>query len=141
MVVFVVKRLVDLFEERLDRLCYSFMIMGYFVGGVVVVLLYCYMFLRIWEVWSEFNVMMDCFKRVYCVMFGLFFVSLLLLLKFNRLELKKSIFMSFVNEGDLVVCVEKLYVKSFLEFLVSFVFSVLELKKWGSDEKYKEKRR
>lgn len=141
MVAPVAKRLADLLEERPDRSRYSLMITGHSAGGAVAALLYCHMLSRTREARSELNAMTDRFKRVHCVTFGSPPVSLLPLLKPNRPELKKSIFMSFVNEGDPVVRAEKPYVKSLLELLASPVPSASEPKKRGSDEKYKEKRR
>lgn len=140
MVAPVAKRLADLLEENPDRSRYSLMITGHSAGGAVAALLYCHMLSRTREARSELNAMTDRFKRVHCVTFGSPPVSLLPLLKPNRPALKKSIFMSFVNEGDPVVRAEKPYVKSLLELLASPVPAVPEPRK-RNDEKHKEKRR
>lgn len=119
MVAPVARRLADLLEENPNRSRYSLMITGHSAGGAVAALLYCHMLAREREARSELNAMTDRFKRVHCVTFGAPPVSLLPLLKPNRMELKKSIFMSFINEGDPVARAEKPYVKSLLELLAN----------------------
>ncbi|KAK0383912.1 hypothetical protein NLU13_8003 [Sarocladium strictum] len=141
MVAPVAKRLADLLEENPDRSRYSLMITGHSAGGAVAALLYCHMLSRTTEARSELNAMTDRFKRVHCVTFGSPPVSLLPLLKPNRPSLKKSIFMSFVNEGDPVVRAEKPYVKSLLELLASPVPTAPEPRTRSSDEKHGERRK
>jgi hypothetical protein len=63
----------------------------------------------------ELNALSGCFKRIHCVTFGAPPVSLLSLSKPERRELRKSLFWSFVNEGDPVARADKAYVKSLLE--------------------------
>jgi hypothetical protein len=64
---------------------------------------------------SELNILTSYFKRIHCVTFGAPPVSLLPLAKPERRELKKSLFLSFINEGDPVARAEKAYVKSLLQ--------------------------
>lgn len=138
MVAPVARRLADLLEENPDRSRYSLMITGHSAGGAVAALLYCHMLSRTREARSELNAMTDRFKRVHCVTFGSPPVSLLPLLKPSRPELKKSIFMSFINEGDPVVRAEKPYVKSLLELLASPVPAPSTSRNKGDYEKTRD---
>jgi hypothetical protein len=67
------------------------------------------------ETESELNILCGYFKRIHCITFGAPPVSLLPLAKPERRELRKSLFLSFVNEGDPVARAEKAYIKSLLE--------------------------
>jgi hypothetical protein len=68
---------------------------------------------------SELNAVAGCFKRVHCVVFGTPPVSRRPLQKPTRPELAKSLFLSFLNEGDPVARADKAYVKSLLELFAS----------------------
>ena len=63
--------------------------------------------------------MTGCFKRVHCVTFGAPPISLLPLSKPNERRLQKSVFLSFVNEGDPVARAEKAYVLSLVQLLAA----------------------
>lgn len=115
----VARRLQQLLAERPGREKYSLLITGHSAGGAVAALLYCHMMSTAPEARTELRTLTGRFKRVHCVTFGAPPISLLPLAKPQRPELKRSIFMSFVNEGDPVVRAEKPYVKSLLELLAS----------------------
>lgn len=68
---------------------------------------------------SELSILTDCFKRVHCVTFGAPPVSLLPLSKPTTRRFHKSLFFSFMNEGDPVVRAEKAYVRSLVDLLSS----------------------
>ncbi|KAK5001044.1 hypothetical protein LTR66_000176 [Elasticomyces elasticus] len=108
----VAARLRQLLEENPSRSNCSLLITGHSAGGAVASLLYMHMLAE--TVVSELTVLTNCFKRVHCVMFGAPPVSLLPLQKSSSPRHKKSIFFSFVNQGDPVVRADKEYVKSIL---------------------------
>lgn len=113
----VADRLSQLLRERPSRCRYSLMITGHSAGGAVAALLYSHMQATTQDARSELNRLTSRFKRVHCVTFGTPPVSLLPLLKPDSSRLRKSLFLSFVNEGDPVVRADKPYVKSLLELL------------------------
>ncbi|KAI9155068.1 hypothetical protein HJFPF1_07635 [Paramyrothecium foliicola] len=113
----VAARLRQLLQDDPSRSCYSLMITGHSAGGAVAALLYSHMLAITKEARSELNILTGCFKRVHCVTFGAPPISLLPLTRPNRPELRKSLFLSIVNEGDPVVRADKAYVKSLLELL------------------------
>ncbi len=59
------------------------------------------------------------FKRIHCLTFGTPPISLLPLKKPPTLRHKKSLFMSFINEGDPVPRADKAYVRSLLRLYAS----------------------
>ena len=59
------------------------------------------------------------FKRIHCLTFGTPPISLLPLTKPPTLQYKKSLFMSFINEGDPVPRADKAYVRSLLNLFAS----------------------
>ncbi|KAL0932848.1 lipase class 3 [Colletotrichum truncatum] len=113
----VAARLRQLLEEDPSRSAYSLLITGHSAGGAVASLLYSHMLATTSQAQSELNLLTGCFKRVHCVTFGTPPVSLLPLTKPDRPELRKSLFMTFVNEGDPIARADKAYVKSLLELL------------------------
>lgn len=115
----VASRLKELLREDPGRARYSLLITGHSAGGAVASLLYSHMLSRSEATRSELNILTSRFKRVHCVTFGTPPISLLPLMKPDRPELKNSVFLSFVNEGDPVVRADKAYVKSLLELLAS----------------------
>jgi hypothetical protein len=115
----VAARLRQLLQDDPNRSRYSLMITGHSAGGAVAALLYSHMLATSREAQSELNTLTSCFKRVHCVTFGAPPISLLPLTRPNRPELRKSLFLSIVNEGDPVVRADKAYVKSLLELLSS----------------------
>ncbi|KAK5996157.1 hypothetical protein PT974_04585 [Cladobotryum mycophilum] len=116
----VAERLRQLLEEEPSRVSsFSLLLTGHSAGGAVAALLYSHMLSTSIDAQSELNALTGCFKRIHCVTFGAPPVSLLPLEKPDSPELRKSLFLSFVNEGDPVVRADKPYVKSLLELLAS----------------------
>ncbi|KAI1371367.1 alpha/beta-hydrolase [Hypoxylon crocopeplum] len=115
----VAARLRHLLEEDPRRCSYSLLITGHSAGGAIASLLYAHMLATSKAASSELNILTGCFKRVHCITFGTPPVSLFPLQKPNRPELKKSVFLSFINEGDPVARADKAYVKSLLELFVA----------------------
>ncbi|ROW01850.1 hypothetical protein VMCG_05639 [Cytospora schulzeri] len=113
----VATRLRQLLQEDPSRSSYSLLITGHSAGGAVAALLYAHMLSSAaGPAGSELNALTACFRRVHCVTFGAPPVSLLPLQKpEGRPELGKSLFLSFVNEGDPVARADKAYVRSLLE--------------------------
>ncbi len=68
---------------------------------------------------SELTPLATTFKRIHCVTFGAPPVSLLPLTKPEAPQLRKSLFLSFVNEGDPVTRADKAYVRSLLELFAA----------------------
>ncbi|TVY30155.1 hypothetical protein LHYA1_G001137 [Lachnellula hyalina] len=115
----VAARLRHLLQENPSRAKYSLLITGHSAGGAVASLLYCHMLSTTPETESELNILTGCFKRIHCVSFGAPPISLLPLTKPQTPLQKKSIFMSFVNEGDPVARADKAYVRSLLDLYSS----------------------
>lgn len=118
----VAARLRQLLQEDPGRRSYSLLITGHSAGGVVASLLYSHMLATSQAAVSELNSLTGRFKRVHCVTFGTPPVSLLPLQKpspQDNPELRKSLFLSFVNEGDPVARADKAYVRSLLELFAT----------------------
>ncbi|KAM0481139.1 hypothetical protein ACHAP7_004707 [Fusarium lateritium] len=115
----VAARLRQLLHEDPARSKYSLLITGHSAGGAIAALLYSHMVAQTSEAGSELNILTNRFKRIHCVTFGAPPVSLLPLAKPDSVNLRKSIFLSFVNEGDPVVRADKAYVKSLLDLYSS----------------------
>ncbi len=115
----VAARLRQLLEEDPGRASYSLLITGHSAGGAVAALLYAHMLATSIQASSELNLLTGCFRRIHCITFGTPPVSLLPLTKPNRRDLKNSLFLSFVNEGDPVVRADKAYVRSLIELFSS----------------------
>lgn len=115
----VAARLRQLLREDPSRSRYSLLITGHSAGGAVAALLYSHMLAETKEAESELNILTNCFKRIHCVTFGTPPVSLLPLTKPDRPNLRKSLFLSFVNEGDPVVRADKAYIKSLIDLLTT----------------------
>lgn len=111
----VASRLRQMLEEDPGRAACSLVITGHSAGGAVASLLFSHMLSRTSR--SELNILTGCFKRVHCVTFGAPPVSLLPLSKPTGQErnLRKNIFLSFLNEGDPVTRADKAYMRSLLE--------------------------
>lgn len=110
----VAARLRQLLEEDPGRASHSLLITGHSAGGAVASLLYSHMLATSRQARSELNVLTGCFRRVHCVTFGTPPVSLLPLARPDRPELRKSLFLTFVNEGDPVARADPAYVRSLL---------------------------
>ncbi|KAK2038400.1 alpha/beta-hydrolase [Colletotrichum somersetense] len=115
----VAARLRQLLDEDPRRGAYSLLITGHSAGGAVASLLYAHMLSTSPRAASGLNALTGCFKRVHCVTFGTPPVSLLPLRRPDRPELRKSLFLTFVNEGDPVARADKAYVKSLLELFAA----------------------
>lgn len=115
----VAARLRQLLHEDPSRSRYSLLITGHSAGGAVAALLYSHMLAATKAAESELNILTSSFKRVHCVTFGTPPISLLPIARPDRPELKNSVFLSFMNEGDPVTRADKPYVKSLLELLAS----------------------
>jgi Lipase (class 3) len=111
----VAARLRTLLAEDPRRSASSLLITGHSAGGAVAALLYSHMLAASPETESELNILSGYFKRIHCITFGAPPVSLLPLAKPERRELRKSLFIGFINEGDPVARADKAYVKSLLE--------------------------
>ncbi|RYC61494.1 hypothetical protein CHU98_g4705 [Xylaria longipes] len=115
----VASRLRHLLEEDPGRCAYSLLITGHSAGGAISSLLYMHMLATSKSTSSELNVLTGCFKRIHCITFGSPPVSLFPLQTPHRHELRRSLFYSFVNEGDPVTRADKAYVRSLLELFAA----------------------
>lgn len=115
MVAPVAARLRQLLEQDPSRCASSLLITGHSAGGAVASLLYMHMLATTVE--SELNVLTGCFKRVHCITFGVPPVSFLPLERPSHMRANKSLFLSFANEGDLVVRADKAYLLSLAKIL------------------------
>jgi hypothetical protein len=115
----VAARLRNMLEENPSRASCSLLITGHSAGGAVASLLYCHMLAR--EVKTELNILTGCFKRIHCITFGTPPISLLPLQKPDPYShrMKKSLFLSFINEGDPVPRADKAYVRSLIDLYTS----------------------
>ncbi|KAI1283536.1 Alpha/Beta hydrolase protein [Xylaria sp. FL0933] len=119
MIAPVASRLRHILEEDPGRCAHSLLITGHSAGGAIASLLYMHMLATSKAASSELNLLTGCFKRVHCITFGSPPVSLFPLQTPHRLELRKSLFYSFVNEGDPVTRADKAYVKNLLELFAA----------------------
>lgn len=119
MVAPVAARLREMLEEDPRRASYSLLITGHSAGGAVAALLYMHMLATTKSASSELNNLTSFFKRVHCVTFGAPPISIRPLEKPSRFELRKSLFLSFINEGDPVTRADRAYVKSLFELLAA----------------------
>lgn len=119
MIAPVAARLRQMLEEDPRRASYSLLITGHSAGGAVAALLYSHMLSTTKSASSELNTLTSFFKRVHCVTFGAPPISLRPLEKPQRQELRKSLFLSFINEGDPVTRADRAYVKSLFELFAA----------------------
>lgn len=113
----VAARLRSLLEEDPSRSTCSLLMTGHSAGGAVATLLYAHMLAETAR--SELNILTGCFKRIHCLTFGTPPISLLPLSKHSTARHSKSLFMSFINEGDPVPRADKAYVRSLLHLYAS----------------------
>ncbi|KAH0556117.1 hypothetical protein GP486_005945 [Trichoglossum hirsutum] len=113
----VAARLRSMLEENPSRANCSLLITGHSAGGAVASLLYAHMVAR--DVESEMSYLTGCFKRVHCVTFGAPPISRLPLQKPAVPQSKRSLFLSFINEGDPVPRADKAYVRSLIDLYVA----------------------
>lgn len=113
MVTPVAERLRVLLQDNPARSNCSLLITGHSAGGAVAALLYAHMMST--TVTSELSYLTGFFKRVHCVTFGAPPVSLLPLQPSTDKRHRKSLFFSFINEGDPVPRADKAVVKSLVK--------------------------
>ncbi|MCJ1368807.1 hypothetical protein MMC20_000014 [Loxospora ochrophaea] len=110
-------RIRSLLEEDPSRRSCTLLMTGHSAGGAVASLLYAHMLAE--DVKSELNMLTCCFKRIHCITFGSPPISLLPLNKPAKPQFKKSLFLSFINEGDPVPRADKAYIRSLLSLYLS----------------------
>ncbi|CAI6337275.1 unnamed protein product [Periconia digitata] len=113
----VAERLRVLLQENPARSNASLLITGHSAGGAVAGLLFAHMMSS--NTQSELSYLTGFFKRVHCVTFGAPPVSLLPLKKPSDRQYRKSLFYSFINEGDPVPRADRDVVKSLLRLYSS----------------------
>lgn len=113
----VADRLRTLLEENPSRSHCSLLITGHSAGGAVASLLYAHMMST--TVSTDLNYLTGFFKRVHCITFGAPPISLLPLKRPNDKRHRKSLFYSFINEGDPVPRADKQVVRSLLKLYAS----------------------
>ena len=113
----VAARLRQLLEENPARSTCSLLMTGHSAGGAVATLLFAHMLAE--QVSSELSILAGCFKRIHCLTFGAPPVTLLPLRKTAGERNRKSLFMSFINEGDPVPRADPSYVRSLLRLYAS----------------------
>ncbi|KAI9893718.1 MAG: hypothetical protein M1814_005934 [Vezdaea aestivalis] len=107
----VAARLRALLRENPSRTGCSLVFTGHSAGGAVASLLYSHM---LSSLDTELTQLARRLKRVHCITFGAPPVSLLPLQKPSGRANAKSLFLSFINEGDPVPRADKAYVHSLL---------------------------
>ncbi|TKA75257.1 hypothetical protein B0A55_05753 [Friedmanniomyces simplex] len=95
----------------------SLMFTGHSAGGAVASLLYMHMLSRTID--SDLTVLAGVFRRVHCVTFGTPPLSLLPLQAPRNGHKDKNQFLSFCNEGDLVVRADWAYIKSLAKLIAA----------------------
>jgi len=117
MIAPVSERLRILLQENPSRSSCSLLITGHSAGGAVAALLYAHMMST--QVQSELNYLTGFFKRVHCITFGAPPITLLPLQKSDDKRHRKSLFYSFINEGDPVPRADKAVVRNLLKLYSS----------------------
>jgi len=119
MVPAVAARLRTLIEEDPSRMSYTLLITGHSAGGAVASLIYLHLLSESPEAKSELTHLRGCFKNIHCVTFGAPPISLRPLQRPSSANPSKSMFFSFVNEGDPVTRADKDYFFSLLDLYAS----------------------
>lgn len=121
MVAPVAARLRTLLEEDPNRMSYSLLITGHSAGGAVASLLFLHLLSEASNVRSELTHLRGCFGRIHCITFGAPPISLRPLLHPDTPSYPKakSVFYSFINEGDPVARADKAYFFSLLDLYAS----------------------
>ncbi|OBT95976.1 hypothetical protein VE01_06739 [Pseudogymnoascus verrucosus] len=115
----VAARLRHLLQEDPSRSRCSLLITGHSAGGAIAALLYSHMLSSSRGADSELRALAGFFKRIHCITFGSPPISLLPLQKPQTPELRKSLFLSFINEGDPVSRASIAYVRSLLDLYLT----------------------
>lgn len=121
----VADRLKVLLEENPARSNCSLLITGHSAGGAVAALLYAHMMST--KINSELSYLTGFFKRVHCITFGAPPVSLRALKKPEDRRHRKSLFYSFINEGDPIPRADKNVLRSLLKLYTTPAPSVSAL--------------
>ncbi|KAH8719298.1 Alpha/Beta hydrolase protein [Phaeosphaeriaceae sp. PMI808] len=121
----VADRLRVLLQENPSRSNCSLLITGHSAGGAVAALLYAHMMST--KIESELSYLTGFFKRVHCITFGAPPISLRALQRPDDKRHRKSLFYSFINEGDPVPRADKAFVKSLVKLYASPAPSVSAL--------------
>ncbi|CAI7614470.1 unnamed protein product [Penicillium pancosmium] len=119
MVPAVAARLRTLIEEDPSRMSYTLLLTGHSAGGAVASLLYLHLLSESRDVKSELTHLRGCFKHIHCITFGAPPISLWPLQRPPSANPSKSMFFSFVNEGDPVTRADKGYFFSLLDLYAS----------------------
>ena len=109
----VADRLKVLLQENPARSNCSLLITGHSAGGAVAALLYAHMMST--KIKSELSYLTGFFKRVHCITFGAPPVSVRALKKPEDIRHRKSLFYSFINEGDPIPRADKNMLRSLLK--------------------------
>lgn len=115
----VAARLRYLLQEDPSRSRCSLLITGHSAGGAVAALLYSHMLSSSREAESELRALSGFFGQIHCVTFGSPPISLLPLQKPQGRDLRESLFLSFINEGDPVTRASTAYVQSLLNLYLT----------------------
>lgn len=113
----VANRLRTLLREDPSRSDCSLIFTGHSAGGAVATLLFAHMMAS--TIHSELTDLVSAFKRIHCLTFGTPPITLLPLTKSPGPRWSKSLFLSFINEGDPVARADKAYVRSLLDLFAS----------------------
>lgn len=114
-------RLRALLAEDPSRMSYSLLITGHSAGGAVANLLYLHLLSESPMVQSNLTQLRGWFRSVHCVTFGAPPISIRPLQQPNSpgFPKSKSLFLSFINEGDPVTRADKAYIVSLLDLYVT----------------------
>jgi hypothetical protein len=115
----VAARLRQLIEEFPERSSYSLLITGHSAGGAVASLLYSHMLCTTRKAESDLSILTGCFKRIHCVTFGAPPVSMFPITKPSNPALRKSLFLSFINEGDPITRAHPAYLRTLIDLYIT----------------------
>lgn len=108
----IAERLREMLQQDPKRAGCALLLTGHSAGGAVAQLLYMHM---LSSLKSELTDLRGFFRHIHCITFGAPPVSLLPLQKPNTKAMQKSLFLSFINEGDPVARADWAYLKCLME--------------------------
>lgn len=108
----IAERLREMLQQDPKRAGCALLLTGHSAGGAVAQLLYMHM---LSSLKSELTDLRGFFRHIHCVTFGAPPVSLLPLQKPKTKAMQKSLFLSFINEGDPVARADWAYLKCLME--------------------------
>lgn len=108
----IAERLREMLQQDPKRAGCALLLTGHSAGGAVAQLLYMHM---LSSLKSELTDLKGFFRHIHCVTFGAPPVSLLPLQKPTTKAMQKSLFLSFINEGDPVARADWAYLKCLME--------------------------